>query len=106
MNGLSKKSNIQIPASDHAKLLKDSKRDFYSLPKTVYVQGVSYWNGQTKWLWGVESRSSRKIDIFVEWCLVSSGGLEIWVSSTSFQESNISWPQQPPTERISVISEK
>ena len=42
MNGLSKKSNIQIPASDHAKLLKDSKRDFYSLPKTVYVQGVSY----------------------------------------------------------------
>ena len=36
MNGLSKKSNIQIPASDHAKLLKYFIRDFYSLPKTVY----------------------------------------------------------------------
>ena len=26
---------------------------------------------------------------------MSSGGLEIWVSWTSFQKSSISWPQQP-----------
>ena len=39
-----------------------------------------------------------------KWCLVASGGWEIWVSSTSFQKSNIGWPQQPPTERVSDIS--
>ena len=33
---------------------------------------------------------------------MGSGGLEIWVSSTSFQKRNIGWPQQPQTERISV----
>ena len=47
----------------------------------------------------------RRIDKFVElWCLVTLGGWEIWVSSTSFQKSNIGWPQQPSTERVSVIS--
>ena len=34
------------------------------------------------------------------WCLVASGGLEFCVSSTSFQKSNIGWPQQPPTEKL------
>ena len=44
---------------------------------------------------------------FIEiWCLVASGGLEICVSSTSFQKNDIGRPQQPPTERISDISEK
>ena len=33
-------------------------------------------------------------------------GLGIWVSSTSFQKSNIGWPQQPPSERVPYISEK
>ena len=43
----------------------------------------------------------RRINIFVElWCLVASGGLDIWVSWTSFQKSNISWPQQPPTGKV------
>ena len=43
----------------------------------------------------------RRIDKFVElWCLVASGGLGIWVSSTSFQKSNIGWPQQPLTEKV------
>ena len=37
---------------------------------------------------------------------MGSGGLEIWVASTSFQKSNIGWPQQPPTESVSNISEK
>ena len=31
---------------------------------------------------------------------MASGGLEIWVSSTSFQKNDIGWPQQPPTEKV------
>ena len=34
------------------------------------------------------------------WCLGASGGLEFCVSSTSFQKSNIDWPQQPPIEKV------
>ena len=30
----------------------------------------------------------------------------IWVLSTSFQKSNIGWPQQPPKERVTNISGK
>ena len=49
----------------------------------------------------------RRIKNFIEiWCLVASGGLVICVSSTSFQKNDIGWPQQPPTERVSDISEK
>ena len=49
-------------------------------------------------------RDSR-IENFNElWPLVASGGLEFCVSSTSFQKSNIGWPQQPPTERVSNFS--
>ena len=45
----------------------------------------------------------RKINNFLElWCLVSSGGLGIWVSSASFPKSNIGWPQQPPTEKVLI----
>ena len=33
-------------------------------------------------------------------------GLDIWVSSTSFQKSNKGWPQQPSSERVPYISEK
>ena len=29
---------------------------------------------------------------------MASRGLDIRVSSTSFQKNNIDWPQQPPTE--------
>ena len=51
-------------------------------------------------------RGSR-IENFDElWCLVASGGLEFCVSSTSFQKSNIGWPQQPLTERASNSNEK
>ena len=51
-------------------------------------------------------RDSR-IENFDElWSLVASGGLEFCVSSTSFQKSNIGWPQQPLTEKTSDISEK
>ena len=51
-------------------------------------------------------RGSR-IENFDElWCLGASGGLEFCVSSTSFQKSNIGWPQQPPTEMVPYISVK
>ena len=43
----------------------------------------------------------RRINNFIRlWCLVASGGLHICVSSTSFQKNDISWPQQPPTEKV------
>ena len=49
----------------------------------------------------------RRINNFVElWCLVALRDLEIWVSSTSFQKSNIDWPQQPLTKKVSDISKK
>ena len=49
----------------------------------------------------------RRTNIFFDlWCLVASGGADICVSSTSFQKNDIGWPQQPPTERVSDISEK
>jgi hypothetical protein len=45
----------------------------------------------------------RRINSFIElWCLVASGGLEICVSSTSFQKNDINWPQQlqPQTKMV------
>ena len=45
-------------------------------------------------------RDSR-IENFDElWCLEALGGYDFCVSSTSFQKSNIGWPQQPPTEKL------
>ena len=37
---------------------------------------------------------------------ISLAALKRSVSSTSFQKSSMGWPQQPPTERVSDISEK
>ena len=34
---------------------------------------------------------------------VYSWGYGIWVSSTSFQKSNIGWPQKPPTENSTSV---
>ena len=45
-------------------------------------------------------KGSRIKDFDDLWCLGASGGLEFCVSSTSFQKSNIGWPQQPPTEKL------
>ena len=43
----------------------------------------------------------RRIENFLKlWWLVASGVVGIWVSSTSFQKSNISWPQQPLTKNV------
>ena len=45
-------------------------------------------------------RGSR-IENFDElWCLGAIRGLDFCVSSTSFEKSNIGWPQQPPTEKL------
>ena len=45
--------------------------------------------------------TGRRINNFLE--LVASGGMDIWVSSTSFQKSNnIGWPQQPLTEKVLI----
>ena len=64
---------------------------------------VTIFHWKVKQLWRVEGFI---ILLNYDAYLVGSGGLEIWVSSTSFQKSNIGWPQQPPTERVSNISEK
>ena len=45
----------------------------------------------------------RRIDNFIDlWSLVGSGGVDIWVSSTSSQKSDIGWPQQPLTEKVQI----
>ena len=49
----------------------------------------------------------RRINNFTElWSIAGSVGLEICVSPTSFQKNYIGWPQQPPIDRVSDISEK
>ena len=67
-----------------------------------YIQGISFRN----WLFKLALRDRRTNIVFDLWCLVASGGADICVSSTSFQKNDIGWPQQPPTERVSDISEK
>ena len=42
-----------------------------------------------------------RIENFLQlWWLVTSGVVGIWVSSTSFLKSNISWPQQLLTKKV------
>jgi hypothetical protein len=49
----------------------------------------------------------RRIENFLElWWLVASRVVGIWVSSTSFQKSDICWPQQPPTEIVLISVKK
>ena len=74
----------------------------YQLLCISFLQGISYWSITNK-----SALRGRRIHNFIElWCLVGSGGVDFCVSSTSFQKSNVGWPQQPPTERVSNISEK
>ena len=43
----------------------------------------------------------QRINNFLELgCLVALGGVDIWVSSPTFQKSNICCPQQPSTEKV------
>ena len=49
-------------------------------------------------------RGSR-IENFDElWCLGGSGGLDFYVSSTSFKKSYKGWPHQPPKEKLLKFS--
>ena len=49
----------------------------------------------------------RSVNNFLElWCLVALGGLDIWVALTWFEKNYMGWPQQPPTEKVSDMSEK
>ena len=66
------------------------------------VQGVSHWNEQSNLaLTGI------KIDNFIDiMCSTNAWGYDILTFVTIFQKSNIGWPQQPPTERVSDISKK
>ena len=69
--------------------------------KQVLIQGVSHWNVSYKL-----TLTDRNMQ--VRFCLkvsVYSWDWGIWVSSTSFQKSNIFWPQQPPTEKETDIRE-
>ena len=60
------------------------------------LQGISHWSVQSK-----SALTGWRINNFIElWCIVGSPGLKFWVSLTSFQKSNIGWPQQPPTEKV------
>ena len=68
----------------------------------MLLQGVSYRRMQSK-----SALRGRMVNNFIElWCLVASGGVEICVSLTSFQKNDITWPQQPLTERVSDISKR
>ena len=42
----------------------------------------------------------RIINLIELWSIAGSGGLEICVSSTSFQINDNGWPQQPRTEKV------
>ena len=45
-----------------------------------------------------------KIENFNElWFLGALGGYDFCVSSTSFQKSNLGWPQPPPTEKVQKL---
>ena len=71
-----------------------------SIAQNRVLQGVSHQRVQSKLF-----LTGRRINNFSELCcLVASGGLYILVSSTSFEKSNIGWPQQPLTEKTSDIS--
>ena len=68
----------------------------------VKIHGISNWSVTSK-----SALNGRRIHNYIElWCIVGSLGVDFWVSSTSFQTSNIGWPQQPPTEWVSNINEK
>ena len=79
-----------LSPSTHIKL---TRIDFSAAP---FLQGISYWNvfyDLTLTDKNMQARICLKV-------VLKSWDLDIWVSSTSFQKNNISWPQQPPTEKV------
>ena len=68
--------------------------------KHMTLQGISYWNVKSNL--GLTDRN-----MLVRLCLkvsVWSWVLDIWLSSSNFQKSNLDWPQQPLTEKMPCIS--
>ena len=63
------------------------------------IQGISNWNI----LYELPLTDRNMQARFYLNVVLKSWGSDIWVSSTSFQKSNIGWPQQPPTETGSKI---
>ena len=66
------------------------------------LQGVSQWNVFSKLSLtdrNMQTRICLKVDL-------KSWDWGVWVSSTSILKSNIFWPQQARTERVSDIGEK
>ena len=49
-------------------------------------------------------KGRRDINFIELWYIAGSGGLEICVSSTSFQKNDIGWPQQPPTKNVLIFN--
>ena len=69
-------------------------------PRHGHLQGISYWNVKSNL--GLTDRN-----MLVRLCLkvsVWSWVLDIWLSSSNFQKSNLDWPQQPLTEKMPCIS--
>ena len=84
--------NQKFPESYLCKLRNIFDRELALL----VLQGISLWNVSFKL-----TLTDRNMQ--VRFCLkvsVYSWDYGIWVSSTSFQKSNIGWPQQPPTEKL------
>ena len=66
----------------------------------MHLQGI-----QTRYdiLWG--PRWPTKVDFQVQKKVAAhSGDRDIWVLSICFQKSNIGWPQQPLTEKVTIFN--
>ena len=89
--------NLFFYIGGHANVLEFGIYNFES----TYLQGVSHWNVSFELTLtdrNIQARFCFRVSVYF-W------GHGIWVSSTSFQKSNIGWPQQPPTETVPYISE-
>ena len=71
----------------------------------IPVLFVSANNLATAAAWSWTEMGDIRLRIFLNYELVASWVVDIWVSSTSFQKSNIGWPQQPLKEKV-LISAK
>ena len=64
----------------------------------VSIQGISYWN----WLYELTlTNRNMQARLYLK-VVLKSWGADIWVLSTSFWKNNISWPLQPPTEKVQI----
>ena len=69
---------------------------FQVLKKQNFVQGISYWNVLFE-LSLTDRNTQARICLKV---VLISWGADICVSSASFQNNDMGWPQQPPIEEV------